>query len=40
MENLNENHNLGSKKISWVSILNAIVQGKPPIQRPHYLSAG
>ena len=26
MENLNENHNQGSKKISWVSILNAIVQ--------------
>ena len=26
MENLNENQNSGSKKISWVSILNAVVQ--------------
>ena len=26
MENLNKNQNSGSKKISWVSILNAVVQ--------------
>ena len=26
MENLNENQNSSSKKITWVSILNAIVQ--------------
>ena len=26
MTNLNENPNSGSKKISWVSILNAVVQ--------------
>lgn len=26
MKYLNENQNSGSKKISWVSILNAIVQ--------------
>lgn len=26
MENLYENQNSGSKKISWVSILNAVVQ--------------
>lgn len=26
MENLNENQNSVSKKISWVSILNAVVQ--------------
>ena len=26
MENLYENQNSGSKKISWVNILNAVVQ--------------
>lgn len=26
MENINENQNSSSKKISWVSILNAVVQ--------------
>lgn len=26
MMNLNENQNSGSKKISWINILNAVVQ--------------